>query len=236
MTEEKKVEWKPKKYARIFASDQEEIFERLGDIQGEKAFVIWFRISLAAVNANSEFFPVSTQAMQRGTGYSRNTIFKAVKNLEQIGFMEVVRKKKDGQSQNEINQFKLLRGSAKNSKKIEPPLVQDPGSDSRCKIPVQKVDGFLHPSSLSTNIKEGGLRPTSPLMIGTLNKEPIKNQIGIPGFGGRVKTPSNPIPFDLRSKNKKGEKPPDYDEFGLDRNNFLYATKRLIHIKKLKGI
>lgn len=168
-----KLNWQPKRYAKIFAPDQEEITRQNGGALGSGAFSVWVRLNTAGYNSNGKFFPEPTSDLKFATGLSRNTIFQAVKLLENMKFIEVRREKKSGSTQNEINQFRILRNIAA----IKPPSAKSELSHSvKSELPPSanfqrsKPCQNLHPSSLVPTIKEEALSRPPPFMDRNLLK------------------------------------------------------------------
>lgn len=182
MSEENKVAkgWKPQRYTKIFAADQEEITRQFCGIHGSKIFAIWVRLNSAGFNSAGKFFPEPTWDLHLATGLDNKTIYQSIKRLESASFIEVIREKKPGNSLNEINQFRLLRGASTCGKN------NDKYPQEACG---KKDENF--PTSSLTITKEGGLQSQPPNSLDDSIKKKTHGRRSLFANSGDSENPAN---------------------------------------------
>lgn len=174
--------WKPRRYARIFVADMEEITEAAeGGVFGTKYFAVWCKLCFSGYNSHGNFFQESLYAISKPTGLDKKTIRKAIHFLELNKFIEVKKGGKTSAGLNESSHFRLLRNIFPKAEKNKSKGTRPEGNNSE-NIPTEPEGNNepLHDAENSpvftTTTKEGGLQSQPPNSLDGRSKKPTSKR------------------------------------------------------------
>ena len=200
-----KGNWKPTRYARIYAVDQELITRKTdgAGVFSTKYFSVWSKLNFSGYRASGKFFQESLFNIQTATGLDKKTIRQAIRFLKENDFIAVKDGERDSLGLKSPSLFKLLRNLSEQTGKSDNPGTsqREKTSDNFPLEPEGKKE-TPHDTEISpvfiNNTKEGGLpKPSPPNSLGVVSKKPEatakKPRYDFSGLSGKRGTPKPEI-------------------------------------------